>query len=249
MISDIHIQESPNETTGDYGTREGIMFEKLVDNLMQWKKGYARPAFDPKDIGDPVAERTGWGPAKSGGASFRTHKLGIADSRRVEFMATSGLKLFCGVFFLLGLGVTTAFVIGLANGSASDQGVGGPVAFFPIAMGLLFAGIGVSMYYFMAAPIVFDKRSGWFWKGRKSPAGIIRTEEINKTCRLEEIHALQMLQEWVSSSKNTYYSYELNLVLNDGSRINVVDHGNQKALRKDVDRLSRFLGVPVWDVS
>ena len=225
------------------------MFEKLADKVMQWKNDYARPAFDPKVIGDPVAERTGWGPAKSGGASIRTHKFGIADSRRIEFMATWGLKLFCGVFSLLGLGVITAFVVGLATGSASDQGVGGPVALFPVAMGLLFAGIGVGLYYFMAGPIVFDKRSGWFWKGRKSPAGVIRTEEINKACRLEEIHALQVLQELVSSSKNSYYSYELNLVLNDGSRINVVDHGSQKALREDAERLSRFLGVPVWDAS
>ncbi len=51
----------------------------------------------------------------------------------------------------------------------------------------------------------------------------------------------------VSGNKSSYYSYELNLVLNDGSRINVVDHGNLKRLRSDTQTLSQFLGKPVWD--
>jgi hypothetical protein len=55
------------------------------------------------------------------------------------------------------------------------------------------------------------------------------------------------LTEYVSGNKNSYYSYELNLVLNDGSRINVVDHGNLKQLRSDTQTLSQFLGKPVWD--
>jgi hypothetical protein len=55
--------------------------------------------------------------------------------------------------------------------------------------------------------------------------------------------------EFVSGSKNSYHSYELNLVLNDGSRINVVDHGNLERLRSDASTLSRFLDKPVWDAT
>ena len=66
---------------------------------------------------------------------------------------------------------------------------------------------------------------------------------------LSSIHALQLLSEFISGSKNSYYSYELNLVLHDGSRINVVDHGNLERLRSDASTLSQFLGKPVWDAT
>jgi hypothetical protein len=41
-------------------------------------------------------------------------------------------------------------------------------------------------------------------------------------------------------------SYELNLVLKDGRRINVVDHGGADKIRTDAATLADFLGVPVW---
>ena len=45
------------------------------------------------------------------------------------------------------------------------------------------------------------------------------------------------------------HRYELNPVLNDGSRINVVDHGNLERLRGDAITLSQFLDKPVWDAT
>jgi hypothetical protein len=39
----------------------------------------------------------------------------------------------------------------------------------------------------------------------------------------------------------------LNLVLEDGNRINVVAHGNECKLRVDTGTLFAFLGKPVWD--
>ncbi len=37
--------------------------------------------------------------------------------------------------------------------------------------------------------------------------------------------------------------YELNLILKDGSRLNVVDHGNRDALQGDARTLAEFLDV------
>jgi hypothetical protein len=64
---------------------------------------------------------------------------------------------------------------------------------------------------------------------------------------LEDIHAIQLLSEYVRRSKSSYYSYELNLVLNDGKRLIVVDHGNLTRLQEDAKKLLEFLGKPVWD--
>ncbi len=74
-------------------------------------------------------------------------------------------------------------------------------------------------------------------------------ERGDSSAPLSSIHALQLLSEFVSGSKNSYHSYELNLVLNDGSRINVVDHGNLERLRADASTLSQFLDKPVWDAT
>ncbi len=44
-----------------------------------------------------------------------------------------------------------------------------------------------------------------------------------------------------------FWSYELNLVLRNGKRINLIDHGNQRDIRWDAGNLSRMIGVPIWD--
>ena len=71
----------------------------------------------------------------------------------------------------------------------------------------------------------------------------------NSSAPLSSIHALQLLSEFISGSKSSYYSYELKLVLHDGSRINVVDQGNLERLRSDANTLSQFLDKPVWDAT
>ncbi|MFB3118125.1 MAG: hypothetical protein ACE1ZP_05110 [Myxococcota bacterium] len=98
-------------------------------------------------------------------------------------------------------------------------------------------------------PRVFDRSLALFWRGRSEPTLMNVGPPIASSAPLSSIHALQLLSEFVSGSKNSYYSYELNLVLNDGRRINVVDHGNLKRLRGDAKTLSQFLDKPVWDAT
>ena len=73
--------------------------------------------------------------------------------------------------------------------------------------------------------------------------------ERNKVLSLDTVYALQLIREYVKGSESNYYSYELNLVLRDGQRLNVVDHGDGRRLRRDAERLAQFLGVRVWDGS
>lgn len=74
------------------------------------------------------------------------------------------------------------------------------------------------------------------------------TNSVKNFAGLEDIHALQLLSEYCrGGKKRSYYSYELNLVLRNGRRINVMDHGDCKKLREDAQTLSEFLDKPVWD--
>ena len=204
------------------------------------------PPQIPPGITDPLAEQIDWTPAAGGGANFRTHKLVVNDTQRVTFVATLGARLFCSVFLLIGLAVT----VGIPFSQMSH----GKISFsfdllFPVAVGMGFAAIGGVLLYFNSQPIVFDKRRGFYWKGRKAPDEVFDRQDLKHCAKLADIHALQIVSESCSTKNGSYRSYELNLVLKDGTRINVIDHGSPNKLREDAATLSQFLERPVWDAT
>jgi hypothetical protein len=219
------------------------MFEKLKRKLQMLT--VVPVPFDPAKFGDPLALRTEWTPAKRGGASFRTHKLAAAGPNRIEFRAAAGAILFYLVFFLMGLGVFVALSVSWFSGAAVSFDLGMLV---PLFISLIFIVLGAYMFYTGTAPIVFEKARGVYWKGRKGADEAIDMRNTGNFVRLDQVHAVQLIAEYVSG-KNSYYSYELNLVLEDGKRIAVVDHGNLDRIREDAGRLAMFLGKPLWDAT
>jgi hypothetical protein len=218
------------------------MLKKIVESLK--KLSNRGPAFDPSVLDDPVAMRTEWKPLKRGGANFKTHKLVEVNFHRFEFKATVFTKIFCIIFLLAGLAVFFFFgvnTIDMHNFSMNIESL------LPLVFGLIFALIGALLLYFGTKPIVFDKTFGYYWKSRKEPAQTYDQSVKKTSAPLSNVHALQIISEYVSSSKSSYYSYELNLVLKDGSRLNVIDHGRLESIRSDAQKLSGFLGVPLWD--
>jgi hypothetical protein len=188
----------------------------------------------PSPLADePVAKRTRWDPLVGGGASFRTRDLVIVNPERVEFPASLGTKLFGGVFAALGL---AGFVTGIVARHWA-----------PPLFGLAFTALGGGLLYSGTAPVVFDKRAGTFRRGRTTARAALSRIAPAQHAPLDDIHALQILGERVSGTDGSYDSYELNLVLRDGRRVNVVDHGDYDTLRRDAETLSRFLGRPLWD--
>ncbi len=220
------------------------MFEKLIGSMTH--RAGRSERFDPSTLGDPVAVRTAWTPAASGGTSFRTHRLVQRSANRVEFAPTLAAKAFYLLFLLAGSGVLVFQVhrIRLAQvGLLTQDGC------VPILVGAVFVIVGACMYWFGSTPRVFDRAVGAFWRGRKAPSPLGGVERSGSCAPLSSIHALQLLCEYVSGSKQSFYSYELNLVLDDGRRIHVVDHGNLERLRADAQTLSLFLDKPVWDAT
>jgi hypothetical protein len=218
----------------------------MLENLIKKLQSLAtpRPPFDPSRFNDPVAMQTTWTPAKSGGANFRTHKLVEIDFNRVEFKPSLGALAFYLIFFVAGAVVLVIFPYAQWS---SGKNMFSADLLVPVLIGFVFAAVGIGMLYFGTAPIVFDKSKGCFWKGRTVPDGINNSQVIKHFAHIADIHALQLVSEYCSGNKSSYYSYELNLVLRNGNRINVVDHGNCGKLKEDAQRLSEFLSKPVWD--
>jgi hypothetical protein len=206
--------------------------------------------YDPSVLGDPLAERTDWAPAKGGGASFGTHKLVPVGSFRLEFRPTGGALAFYGVFLVAGVATLVGMSIVGFSGGASPLADGRVLPLMvPTIVGLVFTVAGGGMLRWGSAPIVFDKSRGAYWRGRVAPHEMSNRHGHKETADLDEIHALQLISERCTSKDSSYYSYELNLVLHDATRINVVDHGNKNALQEDAETLGAFLGIPIWDAT
>lgn len=220
------------------------MFRKLAAKLGKLR---VEPVpFDGSSLGDPLAERTDWGPARGGGASFRTHRLTRAGPARMAFRPTRGALAFYALFLIIGVGLLAGFTLTMgfpSTGSATIRMT------LPILIGLVFTVAGAGMLYAGASPIIFDVHRGEFWKGRMAPWEARSSGEMDSHTPLDRVHALQIISERVRSDDGSYYSYELNLVLDDGSRINVVDHGNLDELRADAATLADFIDRPVWDAT
>ena len=220
------------------------MFEKLKKMAGRRRSGSA--GVDPSLFDDPLALETSWHPAAPGGASFGTHRLKQTSALRVEFAPTAAWKLFSLVFFLVGPGLLLFHFsrFGLDQGVSSNGGT-----YVLLIVGAIFSVAGVCMWWFGSTPRVFDQARAAFWRGRKQPAMMSTGGQKGSSTPLSAIHALQLISEYVSGDKSSYYSYELNLVLGDGDRINVVDHGNLERLRADAQTLARFLDKPIWDAT
>ncbi len=219
------------------------MFEKLKGFVEKFSESRT---FDPAVFNDPIAIRTSWSPLKKGGSNFKTHKLVQKDHHKLLFVPTIGAKLFCGIFVLFGLVfLLFEFFVGFSDPEATFLWSRGMV----IVFSLVFVGVGVGSYYFKAVPRKFDKWSGLYWRGYKKPINMYDRSTGGQFARLGEIHAIQIIEEHISNNNGSYASYELNLVLNNGDRLNVIDHGNMRAVKDDAQTLSRFLNKPVWDAT
>ena len=215
--------------------------KKALKKLRSWE-----PTFDPAKFNDDVAMKTDWFPLKGGGSNFGTHKLVQKDYNRIEFKSSIGAKIFSLVFLTIGVGVPVFIGIESYNSYGSFYRSD---FLFIVLFGLIFFAAGSWMYYSFTKPVVFDRSKGMFWKGWKAPKRYLAEGDKESSRRISNIHALQIIPELIRSDNKSYVSYELNLIMRDGTRMNVVDHGDINGLQEDSNRLSEFLGVPIWDTT
>ena len=225
------------------------MLDKL-NNLKNLKDVITNTAshmtFDPSRFDDPLATSIRWTPIKSGGSNFRTHKYYSQGANQAGFKATLGAKLFSGIFMVAGLGIATGVPYRIY---LSGDPLIAVETLVIILFGLIFFGAGLFMFRSYSKPVIFDKMVGYFWKGWKKPERYKSNQTVKGSIKISDIHALQLVSEYIRGDKKSYYSYELNIVTRDGQRYNVIDHGDRSDMLADADKLSDFLGVPVWDAT
>lgn len=227
---------------------------KVVASVVRAKKivgagyrlGKQQQAAEPnqRSEGDDID----WMPLKKGGSNFKTHHLVQVSPSRLEVRPSIQMMLFCALFMVLGGGVGSVFVVaGIRDGDLMN-------AVIPGLIGLVFVLAGALMLKSASKRRVFDLSLGGYWRGSAKLSDPRALTTQTDWVRLQDIKAIQLLREGVTSTsdngrRRSYWSYEVNLVLTDGRRINVMDHGKQASIRHDAEAIGRLLGVPVLDRS
>ena len=184
-----------------------------------------REILDLGAFGNEIAFKTSWEPLVGGGTNFCTHRVqknASLDGDIFVFKTTIQAYLFAFSFVALG----AMLAISSAAAKAPDQ-------FALIGLGILAFGCWY-LWSLRQKESRFDRYSNELTQGKKS-------------FDLKNAEAIQLIREYVRGNESSYYSYELNLICSDGSRINIVDHGALRKLREDAALLAEYLSIPVWD--
>ena len=205
--------------------------------------GIPHDVVDPARFGDPIAMKAEWSPLTGTGGNLRTHRLVEVDPDRLAFRATGGGILFALMFILVGGAIFCALISGLVSDLLKGNLRLGSLVVLPIAP--IFCVAGGYMLYSWTSPVVFDSQRRLFWKGRKEPDEEADASLPANAASFKAIHALQL----ISNASMRYRGYEMNLVMADGERVNVIvyESGSRNRLRADAATLGSFLGKPVWD--
>jgi hypothetical protein len=204
------------------------------------KKPPEQPSWSERQQTDPVAKMTSWKPANPGGIDFKIQTLDKLDDSRLTVRLTKQGK----AYYAGGLALISIFIVAgnsyLANDLAETEKL-----FLMIIPLIALIGLLGHLYGNMKTTM-FDRRLGWFWRGFNKISDLSQIRQMKTAIPLSDIHALQILAERVHENKKNYTSYELNLVLKDSTRVNVIDHGNKKVLLADAQTLADYLQVEVW---
>ena len=184
-----------------------------------------REILDFNAFGNEIAFNTSWEPLVGGGTNFCTHRAQKnAGLKGDVFVFKTAIQAYLFAISFAALGAM--FAIASAAGEFGDQ-IG--------LMGLGFLAFGCwYLWSLRQKESRFDRYSNELTQGKKS-------------FDLKNAEAIQLIREYVRGNESSYYSYELNLICSDGSRINIVDHGALRKLREDAALLAEYLSIPVWD--
>jgi len=209
-----------------------------IDKIVSDRGKDNEEVFDPRSFHHPLASVVEWTPLKGGGANFKTCELKFDEMQsKLEVKPTNGMILFCAVFWLIGACTIVGSIASIIFYEFNFTAV------FLFFFGAIFLSVGLGMRYFALIPKVFDKRIGYYFVGEQ--------ERPKEGCLLDEIVAIQIIDEQMKNSKGykSYFSFEINLVLKNAKRINVIDHGEIAVVRKQAADIQNFLGqhITVWD--
>lgn len=188
-------------------------------------RGFNHKPTRTSPFNDPVAQNTYWQSASTFASNFPTQKL-LQTNKGYRVVMSTELFLICQCLIFMGL--VPILIDHLIAGTRLLDGLSS-------AYGVLIL-IGVALWGVLT----------------------LNTTEINTQERtikkgkqrysFNQVHALQVITTLAGGrGHGIYKNYELNLVLKDGERMNLLNHGGEVEFEQQTERLSKLLAVPVWE--
>ena len=178
---------------------------------------------------DPIAAKTHWQSMAGGASNFKMQQLEETNADLI-IKASFEVRLFCWAFIFTGLVPILLEYLWLWD----DIGF----IFDPLLSACgIFVLVGMLLSWMFTAKIIeFNKVSK-----------TIHTSE--RKLPFSDVYALQVITSLAGGhGHGIYRNNELNIVLNDGQRINLLNHGGVAAFEYQELQLSNLLNVPVWQV-
>lgn len=185
-------------------------------------------------LDDPIAYKTDWGPVASKRSGLYDLMLKPSQGKLVAAYTKKAITS-AYVYALIGMLLVLIGLSGLYI--RGDIGIVLIIFFCGIGVMLVWAGVG---YISKKKLFFFDKAAGIFY-----------SRESRETKRIADVHAIQVVSEFI---RNMYdlpqvLYYELNLVLKDGTRLNVMKKYRRAEIEKAAEILGEYLVVPIWVAS
>ena len=196
--------------------------------------------FNLSSLGNKLALKTEWSPLGTNGTHWCSHRAQIkegANGPTITFQATTTGYMTC----MLWAGVGLVFLIIMIPALYLDVGLVHLLFIAPIA----FIGQGLlELRLLKRRERRFDKSSG-------------KMTSTNTTYGLSKVRAIQLIRVFIGSpsasqsaaNPSVNFSFQINLIQDNGARLNVVDHGKLKIIRGDAKLLSEYLEIPIWDMT
>jgi hypothetical protein len=229
------------------------MFTKLLSLLKSIGERNQKAFADKiESFNDPIAKTIGWNSISRIHCGFINRKLLKSKNDSIFFIPSTTAVLFHMGFIIMGgyvmwefsllrptIGTIVLYPIStfmnyihfLPKLLSSSKACGHLFGFAFLLMGLL--GLCYSL-----RPIIFNTAN------RSYSKGFWRKEKVS----FNDIHAIQIISETGNEPEDPI-TYELNLVLKNKKRINVLAHPKKKTIIKNATELSQMLSVPVWDMT
>ncbi len=204
-------------------------------------------------IDDEIVKNSSFLPLKRGWTNIKSHDLIIDNNWNYLFQ----VKWFFLILFLIMFSVPiimTLIIIGGELYNSNFQIHSDMVGEFlwPIIISIISLFPAGTLFYFLYRSYLFDFQSWYFYDTRyaKKLFELIQNEKYkDKIISLNEIEALQVVSERVHGKNTSYTSYELNMILKNSSRVNIIDHWNLEEIRKNASELANKLWVKVYDIT
>jgi hypothetical protein len=176
-------------------------------------------------------ENVNWKPAKIGGAIFETNKFELKNENSLIIGPSKLFKIIVPVTLIL-LSVLP-FLSNIVFQKEPSLIIISVVAIFDLFMLIVYLkGLKV---------VELNKTTDTIKKGFA-----VNTSKVFK--KKSEIQFIQIIEEPIPNKQNysISYSYEINLVFNDNTRLNLTDHSVHSSILEDVHILKQFIGCPIY---